>query len=142
LIVRKTKQQSFVLSSEDGDLSLDYYLTMPAAKLNIFLGKTIKLRGYMLAHQRMVDIKSFDVVRAIGSGGFSKVFLVRFKGDGQFYAMKVISKSFILKQKKKQLVVNERNIMVDITHPLHAKLQWAFESKHSIIFVMDYYPGG
>jgi serum/glucocorticoid-regulated kinase 2 len=45
-------------------------------------------------------------VKAIGSGGFSNVFLVRFKGDGLFYAMKVINKSFILKQKKKQLIIN------------------------------------
>lgn len=89
-----------------------------------------------------MNLGSFQILRAIGSGGFSKVFLCRFKGDGLFYAMKVISKSFILKQKKKQLVINERNIMVEINHPLHAKLYWSFESKHSIIFVMDYYLGG
>ena len=40
--------------------------------------------------------------------------------------MKVINKSFILKQKKKQLILNERNIMAEVNHPLHAKLQWAF----------------
>lgn len=70
------------------------------------------------------------------------MFLVRFKGDGLFYAMKVISKAFVSKNKKQQLIMNERNIMTSIDHPVHSKLRWAFESQKSIIFVMDYYPGG
>lgn len=54
------------------------------------------------------------------------MFLVRFRGDGKFYAMKVIDKAFIVKNKKKRIVMNERNIMVDMNHPLLAKLYFAF----------------
>ena len=42
----------------------------------------------------------------IGSGGFSKVFLCRLKRDGQFYAMKVIDKEVIVKNKKKNIIMN------------------------------------
>ena len=42
----------------------------------------------------------------IGSGGFSKVYLCRFKKDGQFYAMKVIDKEVIVKNKKKNIIMN------------------------------------
>ena len=91
-----------------------------------FWGKSIKLKPYFTTPQSTVDLKSFDVIKCIGSGGFSKVFLGRFKGDGLFYAMKVISKSFIIKNKKQKLVQNERNVMVETSHPLHAKLNWCF----------------
>ena len=66
------------------------------------------------------------MIRAIGSGGFSTVFLARFKGDGKFYALKVISKSFILKNKKQKLVINEKNVMTTSQHPFLAKLHWSF----------------
>ena len=59
-----------------------------------------------------------------------------------FYAMKAISKSFISKNKKQKLIENERNVMVEVSHPLHAHLHWSFESKNYIFLVMDYYPGG
>lgn len=39
-----------------------------------------------------VNLNSFEIIKNIGSGGFSKVFLTRFKEDGHFYAMKVIDK--------------------------------------------------
>jgi serine/threonine protein kinase len=56
--------------------------------------------------------------------------------------LKVISKAFILKHRKQRLVRNERDIMVDLPHPLLAKLQATFETKQFIVFVIDYYPGG
>jgi len=56
--------------------------------------------------------------------------------------MKVISKEFILKHKKQRLIANERDIMVELPHPLLAKLHSTFETQHFLIFVMDYYPGG
>ena len=46
------------------------------------------------------------MLKLIGSGGFSKVFLSRFKKDGQFYAMKVIDKEVIVKNKKKNIIMN------------------------------------
>lgn len=54
------------------------------------------------------------------------MFLARFKGDGKFYALKVISKSFILKNKKQKLVINEKNVMTTSQHPFLAKLHWSF----------------
>ena len=59
----------------------------------------------------MVTIDSFDILHCIGTGGFSKVFLCRCKQNGNFYAMKVIDKNFILKNKKKKIVLIEKKIM-------------------------------
>jgi serine/threonine protein kinase len=81
-------------------------------------------------------------VKCIGTGGFSKVFLCRFKETGVFYAMKVIDKEFIIKNKKKKIVMNERNIMVELKHPFLIEMKFAFESKESLIFVLELCPGG
>lgn len=89
-----------------------------------------------------MDIRSFEIIKCIGAGGFSKVFLVKFKEDGKFYAMKLIDKDFIVKNKKKSIVMNERNIMIEINHPFVLPLKFAFESSEFIIFVLEYCPGG
>ena len=45
---------------------------------------------------------------------------------GIFYAMKVIDKEFIVKNKKKKIVMNERNIMAELSHPFVIKMKFAF----------------
>jgi serine/threonine protein kinase len=37
-----------------------------------------------------ITIQDFTVIKCIGEGGFSKVFLVKSRLDGEFYAMKLI----------------------------------------------------
>ena len=78
----------------------------------------------------------------IGSGGFSKVYLSRFKKDGNFYAMKVIDKDVIVKNKKKNIIMNERNIMKSSSHPFLIEMKFAFETAKYLIFVVEYCPGG
>lgn len=51
-------------------------------------------------------MRCFDILKCIGAGGFSKVFLVRYKEDGKFYAMKLIDKHFIAENNKKGIVEN------------------------------------
>lgn len=43
-----------------------------------------------------VQLKDFDIIKCLGSGGFSTVYLVRGNFNGKYYAMKVIDKSFII----------------------------------------------
>jgi len=51
--------------------------------------------------------------------------------------MKVIDKAFIIKNQKKKIVINERNIMIELSnHPFLSKLYFAFESKSHLVFVM------
>jgi serine/threonine protein kinase len=74
--------------------------------LENLLYKNVKLRPYFGSSQTEVNIQNFEIIKAIGSGGFSTVFLVRFKADGKFYGMKAISKAFISKNKKQRLIIN------------------------------------
>lgn len=52
------------------------------------------------------------------------------------FALKLIDKNFIIKNKKEVIVMNERNIMTKINHPFLLKLEYAFESKNYLGFAM------
>jgi serine/threonine protein kinase len=56
----------------------------------------------------------FKIVHMIGLGGFSKVFLARNIINNKFYALKMIEKQFILKNGKKDIIMGERQILIDI----------------------------
>jgi serine/threonine protein kinase len=43
-----------------------------------------------------VCMNDFQLLKVIGKGGFSKVFLVRKKDSGLLFAMKVMQKSFVM----------------------------------------------
>lgn len=51
-------------------------------------------------------MEDFEILKPIGSGGFSKVYLCRSKIDNQFYAMKLIDKEMVIKNKKKKIIMN------------------------------------
>jgi serum/glucocorticoid-regulated kinase 2 len=43
-----------------------------------------------------ICLLDFDIIKCLGSGGFSTVFLVRCNFNGKYYAMKLVDKQFIL----------------------------------------------
>ncbi|CAD8058949.1 unnamed protein product [Paramecium primaurelia] len=92
--------------------------------------------------QSRVSLKDFEFIRCIGVGGFSKVYLVREKKTGQFYAMKLIEKKPIMQQNKQNIIQNERDIMFNLNHPFIVKMQYAFESRKYLVFVLEYCSGG
>jgi len=55
-------------------------------------------------------------MKCLGIGGFSHVYLVMQQNTGKMYAMKVISKKFIEKYKKHDIVNNERTILSHLNH--------------------------
>lgn len=85
---------------------MDYYLTLDNEEASFLNGETIVLKPVYSVKQPVINLNSFDIIQCIGSGGFSTVFLCRFKENGKFYAMKIISKPFIVKNQKKKIVMN------------------------------------
>ena len=44
----------------------------------------------------------------------------------KFYALKVIDKKFIIENQKDEIIINERHIMIQLSHPFIVKLNYAF----------------
>ena len=86
-------------------------------------------------------LNNFEVIKCVGSGGFSKVFLVR--GFGKLMAMKVINKEYILSNDKANIINNEKTILTCCSeHPFITKLEAAFETRSFLMFVMEFCNGG
>ncbi len=67
---------------------------------------------------------------------------IRHRKAGQEYALKVISKKLILKEKKKKFVLMEKNILCRLTHPGIVKLHFTFQDAKNLYFAMQLVPGG
>lgn len=89
-----------------------------------------------------ISISCFDIIQVIGRGSYSTVSQVRKKDTGLIYALKSIEKRKILQENLKPHIMAEREILSSVKSPFVAKLHWAFQTKHKLHFVMDFYPGG
>ena len=85
-----------------------------------------------------LTLEDFEIRRVLGTGGFGKVFLVsRTSGaqKGKFYAMKVLKKAVIVRNKETKEVdreINvhaklERDVLASVQHPFIVDLKYAFQ---------------
>mmetsp|Transcript_37387 Transcript_37387/g.66411 ORF Transcript_37387/g.66411 Transcript_37387/m.66411 type:complete len:521 (+) Transcript_37387:78-1640(+) len=90
-----------------------------------------------------VGIGDFAIVRVLGMGASSRVVQVRHKGNGQMYAVKVMSKRKIVTHEKKlERAIAEKRVLAKLSHPFVVSLQWAFQTKGHLFLVLDYCAGG
>lgn len=80
---------------------------------------------------------SFHVMNSIGNGSFGKVFKVKYRADGCEYAMKVLKKSALQKNKILKYAYNECNILHKLNHPYIIKLYYSFEDENYLYMIID-----
>jgi serine/threonine protein kinase len=68
------------------------------------------------------SVQNYDLLKKIGAGSFGIVYLVRKKQSSNLFAMKQLSKSYILQNQLKKYAYSEREVLKSINHPfiLHA----------------------
>jgi hypothetical protein len=124
------------------NLSVEHFLTLGGRRVRELGTKRVDL----MAVKVKVDhsngyLGCLEVVRCLGTGGFSRVYLAR--GFGRLMAMKVINKAFILENEKRNIVENEREILELCSgHPFITQLLLSFETQHYLVFCMEYCHGG
>ena len=55
-----------------------------------------------------INLIDFEIKAMIGRGSFSKVYLVKKKNTGEYYAMKELKKSLMVNERKKGRVFTEK----------------------------------
>ncbi|CAD8055386.1 unnamed protein product [Paramecium primaurelia] len=122
----------------------DYYLTLNELTLDVFKGITLQIQPFysQTIQTKRVGLKDFTLIKCIGVGGFSRVYMVRKKDNGKFYALKLIDKKFIFENSKEIIVQNERDIMSRMNNQFVTPLHYSFETKYYIAFVLEYCAGG
>ncbi|CAD5213535.1 unnamed protein product [Bursaphelenchus okinawaensis] len=95
-----------------------------------------------------VGTADFYFVRTLGDGSFGSVYHVQDVKTSKEYAIKIMSKKEVKREKKLPYVVREKDIMTTLQHgfgghPFLAKLHSSFkENNDRICFVMEYAPHG
>lgn len=86
-------------------------------------------------------LTDFERQDTLGTGTFGRVFLVT--RESQYYALKVLKKSVIVRLKQVQHIFNERNVLnTSDDCPFIVKLEKCFQDQKNLYFVMEYVLGG
>ena len=89
-----------------------------------------------------INFNSFEILSLLGIGSFGKVCKVRMKKTGQIYAMKILNKNFLIKNKILKHAISECNILKKSSSPFIITLHYAFQTPENLYMILDYCPGG
>lgn len=95
----------------------------------------------LLSKMSIVTIDEFEYVHTLGAGAYGKVFLVRKKASGDFFAMKVIGSDKELSTKYVKNLLNEREVFSVIKSNFCVNALATFTYENLVCFVMEYLPG-
>lgn len=88
-----------------------------------------------------VGIKDFIFLRFLGKGAYGGVYLVRKKGSGDLYAMKIVNIDGLDEHRLENFRA-ERNAIELVEGDFIVKAFYFFKHKQYICFVLEYMPGG
>lgn len=88
-------------------------------------------------------VKDFNFGHTLGEGSYSTVLAATDRQTGKDYAIKVLDKRHIIKEKKVKYVNIERDTLNRLTeHPGVVRLYYTFQDERSLYFVLDLASGG
>ncbi|CAG8704963.1 249_t:CDS:2, partial [Dentiscutata heterogama] len=91
------------------------------------------------------SIDDYDLIKVLGRGCMGKVILSREKSTNRLYALKVISKEWVVFRQEVEHTRTERDILAiasRTSHPFLIRLRESFHDSNQLFLVLDYYPGG
>ncbi len=69
--------------------------------------------------------------------------MAKHKATDKVYAIKVLKKDAIIKQKEVKHIMSERSVLLtNINHPFLVALHYSFQTSQKLYFVLDYVNGG
>jgi len=88
-------------------------------------------------------VRDFSFGRVLGEGSYSTVYLATDRQTLKEYAIKVLEKKHIIKEKKIKYVNIEKNTLNRLTeHPGIVRLYYTFQDEASLYYVLDLCNGG
>lgn len=104
----------------------------------------IEITNLTRPNERHPSISEFSILKQIGHGSFSRVYLVRklTQPDANtLYAMKIVKKAH-LKVKDRQRSKKERDILAQIKHPFIVDLHYAMQSNAKLYLLLTWLRAG
>ncbi len=99
--------------------------------------------GMLVTRHVKKGVKDFQFGRTLGEGSYSTVMAATDRQTGKEYAIKVLDKKHIIKEKKVKYVSIEKETLNRLTdHPGVVRLYYTFQDIDSLYFVLDLASGG
>ncbi|KAG7380740.1 [Pyruvate dehydrogenase (acetyl-transferring)] kinase 1, mitochondrial [Phytophthora pseudosyringae] len=94
------------------------------------------------SHSKKPSPADFMFGATLGEGAYARVVHARMKDTGVEYAVKIMEKRFIRKEKKVKFVMMERKVFSKISHDRVVKLFFTFQDNSYLYMVMELCRGG
>jgi serine/threonine protein kinase len=89
-----------------------------------------------------MDLDQFEQLVTLGTGTFGRVYLIRHKSTGKYYAMKTLKKSEVVRLKQVEHINSEKQILSTIRHPFIVTLYRSFQDEKYLYMLEEYVIGG
>lgn len=101
------------------------------------------VNGKPVLRQVKKGVRDFEFGRILGEGSYSQVVLGKDKQTSKEYAIKILDKKHIIKEKKVKYVNIEKDTLNRlIEHPGIVRLYYTFQDSTSLYYVLDVASGG
>ncbi|ORX96454.1 Pkinase-domain-containing protein [Basidiobolus meristosporus CBS 931.73] len=97
---------------------------------------------HALPTQKQYSLKDFELLETLGTGTFGRVFLTRHRGTSNYYAMKVLKKTDVVRLKQVEHINSEKNILAQIQFPFIVNLFCSFQDSKNLYMLLEYIIGG
>ncbi|KAG6125948.1 hypothetical protein E4U46_008364 [Claviceps purpurea] len=105
--------------------------------------REVDIDGRMIVRQIKKGVRDFSFGRVLGEGSYSTVYLATDRQTMKEFAIKVLEKRHIIKEKKIKYVNIEKNTLNRLTeHPGIVRLYYTFQDEASLYYVLDLCNGG
>jgi len=78
----------------------------------------------------------------LGTGTFGRVRLCQYEKSGEFYAIKILKKSEVVRMRQVEHVLSEKSVLEEIAHPFIVNLVATFSNDTRLFMVLEYIVGG
>ncbi|XP_060583592.1 cAMP-dependent protein kinase catalytic subunit PRKX-like isoform X1 [Ruditapes philippinarum] len=87
-------------------------------------------------------LSDYEILSTIGTGTFGRVVLARNRETRNYFALKVMAITDVIRLRQVEHVTNEKEILSSITHPFIVNMFWANHDDTFLYMLMEYVPGG
>jgi serum/glucocorticoid-regulated kinase 2 len=139
----KEKQQTMSRMPKTGKISVKDYLFGNKSKteVNVIPQKKGKKKKNIFNNIK-VTMDDFDLIKVIGRGSVGKIYLVEYKTDKKYYAMKSMRKDQLVSEGIVDNILLERNILMEGQCPFILSLSFFFQTPERIYYITPYISGG